>query len=80
MINSRFSARESAAVSAWLRSELPFHIMRDHNYHRDRILAGMWGAKLGNGTRERYRDFVVAMLQEVSRYVCFFVTCSNISG
>ena len=71
--NSRFSARESAAVSEWLSSDLPFHIMRDHNYHNSRILAGMWGAKLGNGTRERYGDMVRIMLQEVVfSYVYFY--------
>ena len=81
MTNFRFSARESAAVSEWLSSDLPFHIMRDHNYHHSRILAGMWGAKLGNGTRERYGDMVRIMLQEVGfRYVHLCLISLNILG
>jgi hypothetical protein len=28
-------------------SDKMFHIMRDHPYHRARILGGMWGAKHG---------------------------------
>ena len=81
MTNFRFSARESAAVSEWLSSDLPFHIMRDHNYHNSRILAGMWGAKLGNGTRERYGDMVRMMLQEVGfSYVYFYLISLNVLG
>jgi hypothetical protein len=81
MTNLRFSTRESAAVSEWLSSELPFHIMRDHNYHNSRILAGMWGAKLGNGTRERYGDMVSMMLQEVSlSYVYLCLISLNVLG
>jgi hypothetical protein len=43
--DSRLSERESLAVSEWLNSDLPFHIMRDHPYHNTEILGGMWGVK-----------------------------------
>lgn len=42
--DSRLGIRESAAVMEWLKSEKPLHIMRDHPFHSDWILAGMWGA------------------------------------
>ena len=71
----RFSARESAAVSSWLESEYPFHIMRDHPNHGTQMLAGMWGAKLNNGTRDRYKE----MLQEVFKNVSFLVMAFSLS-
>jgi hypothetical protein len=43
--DSRFSFREVSAVNAWLDSKKDFHIMRDHPYHTERMMAGMWGAK-----------------------------------
>ena len=43
--DSRLSARESAAVQAWIESGLLFHVMRDHPAHATEILAGMWGAR-----------------------------------
>ena len=61
----RFSGREAAAVSDWLSSDLPFHIMRDHTNHGVQMLAGMWGAKLVNGTRDRYGEMLKKILQEV---------------
>ncbi|MDQ2101939.1 protein arginine N-methyltransferase [Azospirillum isscasi] len=45
--DSRPSAREKAAVDAWIASGLPFHVMRDHVLHTDLILAGMWGGMAG---------------------------------
>ncbi len=41
----RISSREVAAVSDWLNSTLPFHVMRDHPDHGAEILGGMWGAR-----------------------------------
>ena len=41
--DSLVNAREAAAVSAWLDSGKPFHVMRDWWTHTDPILAGMWG-------------------------------------
>lgn len=45
--DSRLNAQELIAVEAWLRSGKPFHIMRDHLYHMELILAGMWGGAGG---------------------------------
>lgn len=42
--DSRLSAREAAAVDAWLQSDKDFHIMRDHPAHNCPILGGLWGA------------------------------------
>lgn len=44
-LDSRFSAREAAAVNDWMSSGLPFHAMRDHNQHENPILGGMWGSR-----------------------------------
>lgn len=41
--DSRLNAQEAVAVDDWIRSDLPFHVMRDHPYHMEVILAGMWG-------------------------------------
>lgn len=41
----RLNWREKAAVDEWLASGLPFHIMRDRPWHKDEIMAGMWGVK-----------------------------------
>ena len=43
--DSRLNWREKAAVDEWLASNLPFHIMRDHPWHKNEIMAGMWGVK-----------------------------------
>lgn len=45
--DGRLNDRDVNAVSAWLESGKPFHIMRDHPYHTDLILAGMWGGTAG---------------------------------
>jgi tetratricopeptide (TPR) repeat protein len=41
--DSLLSAREKAAVDAWLASDRHFHVMRDFYTHTELILAGMWG-------------------------------------
>jgi len=43
--DSRLSDREFEAVLEWKNSGKYFHIMRDHPYHTEAILAGMWGCK-----------------------------------
>jgi hypothetical protein len=43
--DSRLSLREAAAVEEWVKSQAPFHIMRDHPAHCAPILGGMWGVK-----------------------------------
>ena len=41
--DSRLNFREKSAVDEWLNSNKTFHIMRDHPYHKEKILGGMWG-------------------------------------
>ncbi|WP_413207262.1 hypothetical protein [Rhodospirillum sp. A1_3_36] len=45
--DSRLNCQELLAVEDWLRSGQPFHVMRDHIYHMELILAGMWGGAAG---------------------------------
>lgn len=45
--DSRLNAKELLAVTDWLRSGRRFHVMRDHVYHMELILAGMWGGTAG---------------------------------
>lgn len=43
-VDSRLCDREAAAVSEWLdQSELPYHVIRDHQFHNVKLLAGLWG-------------------------------------
>jgi len=42
-----FSAFETIAVNAWLRSALWFHIMRASYTHTELVLAGLWGGATG---------------------------------
>ena len=51
-------------MSEWLSSDLPFHIMRDHDQHDFEIL-GMWGARLDTGARERYGRAMNNILNDV---------------
>ncbi|KAK7073156.1 hypothetical protein SK128_012019 [Halocaridina rubra] len=37
--------REVAAVNQWLSSEESFHVIRDHIYHPEIMLAGLWGGR-----------------------------------
>jgi len=43
--DSRLSDREYEAVLEWQNSGAYFHIMRDHPYHTEAIMGGMWGCK-----------------------------------
>ena len=43
--DSRLSVREYEAVTEWINSDKYFHIMRDHPYHTEAIMGGMWGCK-----------------------------------
>tara|TARA_R100000005_G_scaffold25600_1_gene11354 strand:- start:1831 stop:2493 length:663 start_codon:yes stop_codon:yes gene_type:complete len=45
--DSRFSAREVAAVDEFLKSDKKMHIMRDHPCHRYFVMPGMFGVKKG---------------------------------
>ncbi len=45
--DSRIGYKERAAVDAWIDSGLPFHVMRDHMWHRKPIIGGSWGGVRG---------------------------------
>lgn len=53
--DSRLSWREKFAVDEWLSSDKNAHIMRDHPFHRNPMLAGMWGCRnqILNGFKQR---------------------------
>ncbi|XP_023332449.1 uncharacterized protein LOC111704444 [Eurytemora carolleeae] len=65
-LDSRFSARETAAVDDWQSLGLPFHIMRDHPLHPISILGGMWGARMDLENRQRYRTLFETLLEKTS--------------
>ena len=44
--DSRLSRREYEAVREWYQSDRCLHIMRDHPYHSETIMAGMWGCRV----------------------------------
>lgn len=48
--DSRLSYREKAAVNDWIDSGKTLHIMRDHPHHKQTIMGGMWGIRLGGGS------------------------------
>lgn len=43
--DSRIGTREVAAISEWIASDLPFHILRDHPFHHELIHGGLWGGR-----------------------------------
>ena len=43
--DSRLTPREYEATREWMNSGKCIHIMRDHPYHTECIMAGMWGCK-----------------------------------
>ena len=43
--DSWVSSREKACVDQWLESKKNFHIIRDHCYHSQKIMGGMWGLR-----------------------------------
>jgi hypothetical protein len=46
--DSRLSARDKAAVSEWMASAYPFHVMHDHPHHNKwPVLAGLFGSVNG---------------------------------
>lgn len=45
--DSLINAREADAVSEWVESGLPFHVMRDNPSHNVAVMGGMWGARCG---------------------------------
>lgn len=57
--DSRLNCQELLAVDDWLRSGQPFHVMRDHIYHMELMLAGMWGGAAH--VLPNLRDWLLAM-------------------
>jgi hypothetical protein len=57
--DSRINRREQACVEKWLASGKPLHIMRDHPFHANWIMAGMWGIDANVG-----RPYVSNILSE----------------
>lgn len=55
--DSRINLREKACVQKWMNSHKTLHIMRDHPYHANWIMAGMWGVDASIG-----REFVEKVL------------------
>jgi hypothetical protein len=47
-IDSPILTREVVSVNEWILSNKLFHIMRDHPYHFNVILAGLWAFKVSN--------------------------------
>ncbi len=47
--DSRVGEPEAELVDAWIKSELPFHVMRAHVLHNDLMLAGLWGGTANTG-------------------------------
>ena len=45
--DSRLNSQEAVAVDDWIKSGKPFHVMRDHIYHMEVMLAGLWGGVTG---------------------------------
>lgn len=43
--DSWISVREKVCVDQWLESKKNFHIIRDHCYHSQKIMGGMWGVR-----------------------------------
>jgi hypothetical protein len=43
--DSWISVREKVCVDQWLASNKNFHILRDHCYHSQKIMGGMWGVR-----------------------------------
>merc|ERR1711976_480857 len=45
-LDSHISRREVSAVNEFLNSSKDFHIMRDHPFHIQPIMGGLWGIRL----------------------------------
>ena len=56
--DSRIGAREIAAVNDWIASGTRFHAMRDHPFHTELMMGGMWGGTAGRGLS--MRDLIAA--------------------
>ncbi|XP_043242895.1 uncharacterized protein LOC122392271 [Amphibalanus amphitrite] len=62
-LDSILTQRERDAVNEWLESNKTFHVMRDHPFHGDEILAGMWGG--WNRYNDKYRRLRQQMIGSI---------------
>lgn len=62
--DSWLSSREAACVNEWLESGRPFHIIRDHCYHSQKVMGGMWGVR--GGVLPHMREWVEHFLRDGS--------------
>jgi Flp pilus assembly protein TadD len=49
--DNRITGQERWAVERWIQSGRSFHVMRDHPYHAELILANLWGGFAGTMPR-----------------------------
>lgn len=58
--DSWLSFREACSIKKWIESEKQFHILRDHCYHSQKIMGGIWGVKRGLllNIKELYSEFI----------------------
>ena len=59
--DSRPTERQKKATEEWLSSNKAYHIMRDHPYHKRRIMGGLFGAKRNNSV-------VLNMRQDIEKF------------
>jgi len=45
--DSRIGERDQWCINQFINNDMKFHIIRDHNQHKLRIMGGMWGIKQG---------------------------------
>ena len=67
-LDSLINERESAAVTEWIKSPYALHVMRDHPLHKNEILGGLFGIKLGT----IYNLFIGKDLSDFSPSVYYF--------
>lgn len=60
--DSQIIQKEVSAVNEWIKNGKEFHIMRDHRYHTQPIMGGMWGAT--SEFINKYKDFYDKEKQE----------------
>ena len=64
-LDSRFNARETAAVQDWLADVSgAFHVMRDHPAHSIEMLGSGWGVRLGQIERNMVDETFVQAIQD----------------
>lgn len=62
--DSWLSTREAVCVQEWLQSGKSTHIIRDHCYHSQKMMAGMWGCDVG-----KFRALCPDFLQDMKMFL-----------